>query len=144
MSPLAAAILQDMVQSLHATEQFALVTLGPSGSATVVPRANVLYDGQDVFQPDDTPSSQWMRLRVSIILRTRSDAAAEGICRAIELSALASEALLDDPYRGQRCCDLPIGRATEIGHSELVSGLKRPEVEITVAVRCHFEVQEGE
>ena len=72
------------------------------------------------------------------------DAAAEGVCRAIELSALASEAVLDDPYRGQRCCDLPIGRATEIGHSELVSGLKRPEVEITVAVRCHFEVQEGE
>jgi hypothetical protein len=48
-------------------------------------------------------------------------------------------ALLEDPFRGERCQDLPIGRATELGRSELVRGLKRPEVEMAFVVRCHFE-----
>ena len=63
--------------------------------------------------------------------------AAAEILEAFVEDAMAT--LLEDPFRGERCQDLPIGQATELGRSELVRGLKRPEVEMTFVVRCHFE-----
>jgi hypothetical protein len=141
VSERATEILYDLVSSLRASELFALVTLGGCGSSGGVPRAAVLLEGQDFFQADDCPATLWVRLRVRIAIHLRSDDSAESIDRAGQLCASSVQALLSDPYRGQRCKDLPMGRATEIGRTELVPGLKRPEAEVTLTVRCHFEIQ---
>jgi hypothetical protein len=139
VSSTAAGILQDIVSALRDTGAFREVTLGPPGESSVVPRAHVAYESQDVFPSDDSASGLWGRLRVRVTIHTRSDGRAEGTARAADLAATAAQALLADPYRGQRCRDLPIGSATEIERSEITPGIRRPEVEAAVSVRCHFE-----
>ena len=135
----AAEILETFVETLRASGKFRLVMLGDAPSNSDVPRASILYEGQESFQPDDHATTRWVRLRASISIRTRSTDTAEATTRVNELCEDAMATLLEDPFRGERCQDLPIGRATELGRSELVRGLKRPEVEMTFVVRCHFE-----
>jgi len=135
-------ILQDMVAALRTAGGFALVTLGPAGTSTAVPRAAVLYEGTEEFPSDDRPAARWLRIRAAVSVHTRSDDPAEGCARASELCQAASEALMADPYRNGKCSDLPVGRATELGHWQLDESLKRPEVEISFAVRCHLEMAE--
>lgn len=139
MSSVASEILADLVQALRGTGKFRHVTLGEAGSAAEVPRASVLHEGQDSFQPDDAVGVQWYRLRATVSVHTRSTDASEAVTRANELYEEATQALLQDPFRSGHCQDLPIGRATEIGRSQLVRDLKRPEVEMAFDVRCHFQ-----
>jgi hypothetical protein len=140
--PSAADVLQDLLQTLRGTGLFALVSLGDAGTASVVPRASVWYDGQEVFPSDDDVANRWVRLRARVTVHTRSENASEAILRAADLSEAAGEAILSDPYRGKRCLDLPIGRATEVGRSEMSFASKRPEAEMSFTVRCHFEAAE--
>jgi len=142
MSSTSAAILSDLATTLRSTGTFALVTLGASPTSSVVPRAAVTYEGQDEFRPDDTASARWMRLRSLVTIHSRSDNPATAD-RVVDLAESASEAILADPYRNQLCQDLPTGRATEIGSIELAKGIRRPEVELSFNVWCHFEQQEG-
>jgi len=142
MAATSSGILQDIVSTLRSSGEFALVTLGRTDDQAQVPRAHVLYEGQDTFQSDDTPDSRWGRLRARVIVHTRCGSAAEGLGRANDLCDSAGRSLLDDAFRGQRCRDLPIGCATEIGAIEVVAGIKRPEVEISLDVRCHFEIED--
>ncbi len=142
MSSTATEILQDIVSALNDSGLFAEVSLGISEASTAVPRAYVTYEGQDTFLSDDHSASLWVRLRVRVTIRTRSDSRGEGVARAADLYASAAEALLTDAYRTQHCCNLPIGRATEIGRSEITPGIRRPEVEMTFGVRCHFEQED--
>jgi hypothetical protein len=140
----ATEILQDLASVLRGGGLFALVTLGPSGSASEVPRAAVVFEGQDFFQADDDISALWLRLRLRIAVHIRCDDPAESIARAGQLCASVAEAILEDPYRSGRCRDLPIGRATEIGRTEFTPGLRRPEAEVSLAVRCHFQIEQGQ
>jgi len=139
----AAEILDDLVDALRATGEFSSVTLGESGSATDVPRCSVIYEGTESFLPDDSPAARWVRLRAIVSIHARSIDSARGLRRADELSEQAMNSLLVDPFRGGRCRDLPIGRATEIGRCRLSRRPKRPEVEMTFDIRCHFETQES-
>jgi len=143
MSSTAEAILQNMVEVLQATGKFARVSLGAPDSSTAIPRARLQYQGEEIFHADDSPAERWVRLHARVTIQTRSDDSAEGVLRAADLCQAAGEALLDDPYRGVLCSDLPIGRATEIRRTELPQRLRRPAVEIIFYVRCHFEVQEA-
>jgi len=138
-----ADILNDIVSTLRATGQFDQVALGKSDTASVVPRVCVTHEGEESFRPDDASSSQWGRLQARITVHTRSDDTHEATLRAVDLSNAAAQALLVDPYRDQRCQDLPIGMATEIGRCELSKIVRRPEVEATFYVRCHFESEEA-
>ena len=140
---IASEILQDLVSALRACGHFAVVTLGPS-SDTAAPRAAVHYDGQDFFPADDQPAGRYVRLRARVIIHTRCSHPAEQAGRELDLAGLAGEALLADPYRGGRCRDLPIGRATEVGQAEPAGTVARPEMETLFAVRCHFEIPGGE
>lgn len=142
MAP-AATILGNIVSSLRSAGLFAAVTLGPEGSLTTVPRATVTLDGLENIPCDDSPSARWSRLLARVTVHTRSDDASESLTRALDLAAAARDALLTDPYRSQTCCDLPIGRATEIGRIEVSRNLKRPEAEASLSVRCHFETEEA-
>jgi hypothetical protein len=135
-------IIQNLVESLRACGHFAAVTLGGGGD-TIVPRAAVHYEGQDFFPADDRPAARYVRLRCRVVIHTRCSHAGEQAARELDLSAIACEALLADPYRSGRCRDLPIGKATEIGRVD-VGSTSRPEVETSFAVRCHFELPEGE
>ncbi|MCJ7545025.1 MAG: hypothetical protein MUP47_10790 [Phycisphaerae bacterium] len=132
-------ILQDLVSALRACEQFAVVTLGDSAD-TAVPRAAVHHQGQDFFPADDRPDGRHVRLRCRVVIHTRCAQAAEQAQRELDLAAAAAEALLADPYRGGRCVDLPIGKATEVGQVEPSGTSHRPEVETTFTVRCHYEL----
>lgn len=138
MSSAASAILEDLVTALRSTGAFAAVALGENESNTAVPRANVLYEGYEEFPPDDTTSGRWTRLRARVQVRTRSSDGSEAILRVNSLCASVSAALLNDPYRGGRCRDLPIGQATELGRADLTNRLKRPEQEMTFDIRCHY------
>lgn len=135
-------ILQDLVSVLRACGHFATVTLGTVGD-TAAPRAAVHYEGQDFFSADDRPAARYVRLRCRVTIHTRCSHAGEQAARELDLSAAACEALLVDPYRGNLCRDLPIGKATEIGRIESAP-TNRPEVETSFAVRCHFEIPESE
>ncbi len=139
----AGEILQDLVLALRACGQFAVVTLGDSGD-TAAPRAAVQYEGQDVFPADDRPTGRYVRLRCRVVIHTRCSHAAEQAQRELDLAAVAAEALLADPYRGGRCTDLPIGKATEVGRVEPSGPARRPEGEIPFTVCCHYELTEGE
>lgn len=135
-------ILQDLVATLRSTGAFAAVCLGESHQESAVPRACVVYEGQEWLPCDDEPAARWLRVRVRVTVHTRDENSGAATLRGAELCGAAAEALLVDPYRGGRCCDLPIGRATEIGQAEPRTGLKRPEVEMTFSVRCHAEIPE--
>jgi hypothetical protein len=135
-------ILDDLVSTLRTSGNFKLVTLGEAGSTTVIPRASVLYEGLEVFPADDSASTQWTRLKAKIHIRTRSNDTSEATKRCSELCEEAASDLLDDPYRNEKCKDLPVGRATEVSSAEPRGNLKHPEVEIHLDVRCHFESEE--
>ncbi len=142
MPSVAVAILEDIAKALRVSGLFKDVRLGQGSSATVVPRAHLAYDGHDVFLSDDGPGSLWVRLRARVTVHTRSGDQDDGSRRAVDLCAAAAGTLLQDPHRQQRCRDLPIGLATEIGRTELTPGIRRPEVEAVFDVRCHFETEE--
>lgn len=132
-------ILGDLVSALRACGQFAVVTLGDSAD-TAAPRAAVHHEGQDFFPADDRPAGRYLRLRCRVVIHTRCANAAEQAQRELDLAAAAADALLADPYRGGRCADLPIGKATEVGRVEPSGTARRPEVETAFAVRCHYEL----
>jgi hypothetical protein len=136
-------ILEDLVATLRTTGMFHVVTLGQGGSETAVPRASVLYDGQDSFPPDDSPDARWVRVRVTISVRTRSLDFSQAIARAEELCEQTIEALLEDSFRNGHCEDLPVGRATEICRHQVTGDLNRPEVEMSLGIRCHFQAGEA-
>lgn len=139
MATIVSEILQDLAGALRTAGKFRLVTLGESGSAVDVPRAAVIYEGQESLQPDDSAGLVWIRLSASVALHTRSDSRSEAAIRINQLCEDAMAALLVDRYRGARCHDLPVGKATEVGRAKVLGGLKRPEVALTFDVRCHFE-----
>ena len=137
-----ADILNDLLTTLRSAGSFRQVTIGEDGAHTDVPRCAVIYDDHELFGPDDSATSNWVRLRATIRVRTRSVDVVEGIQRVHTLCQQAADSLLADPFRAQSCANLPIGRATEVGRFQLARGLKRPEVEMFFDLRCHFELQE--
>lgn len=142
MPDAAKTVCDSLVQSLRSSggdTALALVTAGESPDETAVPRAHVIYQGQDSFAPDDSPEGRWLRLRYRVRIHTRADRDAEALGRVGELAAAAVVALLTNPYRGGVCADLPIGRATETGPVEVLTHLRRPEVAVAFEVRCHLE-----
>lgn len=137
MSP-TSAILQDLLAALRACGKFAVATLGDAGGETSVPRASLCYESRETFPADDDASVCWVRLKVRVTVHARADKPSEAALRAVDLCSLASAALLADPCRGGRCQDLPIGAATEIGRGE-PGDAKRPDIEMSFALRCHFQ-----
>ena len=144
MPSAATQILQNLLSTLRTADLFAHVAIGKTSSETSVPRANIIYEGDDVFESDDTASTRWARLRASVEIHTRCDDSAESATRLADLAAATRETLIADPYRGQLCIDLPIGRATEVTAYRTLGNLKRPEAECTLNLRCHFELEEEE
>lgn len=138
MPATASEILQDVLQTLRSTSQFAAVTLG-AGPDLAVPRAWIEYQGQEVFRPDDSPTGRHMRIRAKIVIRTRTQSPAQSVARLGELCESAVSALLADPYRGRRCKDLPIGLATEIDRVEPDPTVASPEAQASFLLRCHME-----
>ena len=130
-------VLQDIVGTLRQSGHFASVSLGVSGDTTL-PRAEVLHESLVCFSGDDTVSL-WRRLVAAIVVHVRDDVAETAISRASDLADQAATSLLADPFRKGLCQDLPIGRATEIQPSHMVSGVRRPDLQIRLDVRCHFE-----
>lgn len=135
-------VLQDLLQALRSTGAFALVSLAGAGPSTVVPRAVLAFDGEEVFPSDDGAANRWVRLRARLTVHVRCDDPGKALLRAADLCEQAAEALLADPRRAGHCRDLPVGRATEIGRSEMSFTTQRPEAEMAFAVRCHYEIAE--
>jgi hypothetical protein len=154
MASLDTDILNDLTAALRASGVFARVELGGRRGETAVPRASVLFERRESFPSEDWPTSRWIRLQVRVLLHTRSESAAEGAGRVADLAAAASDALLADPYRGGRCGDLPIGRATEVQlvrqakderYPERATSLdvRSPERELCLTVRCHYDLADA-
>jgi len=133
-------ILQDLVQALRQSGQFAAVSLGGGDGETAIPRASVECQGQETFRPDDSPAGRWVRLRARVVVRTRTASDAETVSRLADLCEAAIATVLADPHRGGRCRDLPIGAATEVDRVEFNASVRRPEAEASFVVRCHLEV----
>ena len=141
MTARATEILQDITGTLRTSGLFETVTLGEDAGSAAIPRAGVLLDSFEVFPCDDGGAQWWARLSVRLCLRVRSNDYSTAVSRLMDLAVAATEALMEDPYRGQRCLDLPIGLATETGRFEITPRLRRPDMEGSVAVRCHFETE---
>ena len=142
MDAAATTILNDIVLTLKAMGCFAHVGLGRAGSESDVPRAHVEIDSLEHFRPDDSAGTYWVRLGARISLHTRSNDPAEAVRRMANLCAQVCEALLEDAYRGGFCQDLPIGEATQIVRRDASAAVRRPEVEGSVLVYCHYAVSE--
>ena len=151
MSSVETEILNDIVTALRDSGAFALVELGGSESQSAVPRATVVYESRQTFASDGFPTSRWVRLQGRIFIRTRCESPAEGVGRTVDLAQAAADAILQDPYRSQRCHDLPIGRATEVQQTRWARSARYPERknsldvrapqrEISLIVRCHYEL----
>jgi len=136
-------ILTDILDALRDTKAFAAVTLGPDSDAARWPRAEVLLVRVERAQPDDSPQGAWWAIRAEVRICVRSTEETSALERALELAETAQAAVLTDRFRGQRCQDLPIGRATELGPADVEPAVKAPYLMVAFEVRCHFEA-EGE
>ncbi len=143
MTAIGTEILQDLVSTARSTDVFSLVVLGDAGNSTASLRACIHLESQEAFQCDDSPSTTWVRLNVRIRIHARHSAAGQGVARVMDVCSILAGAILNDPYRGGRCRDLPLGRASEILRCEVDSSIRRPEIEAVLHVRCHFESEGG-
>ncbi len=154
MASQATEILNNLVTALRSCGAFALVELGGSRSEATVPRAAVILERQDTTVPEDDQAVTWVRLQARVVIRTRSESASQAAGRITDLADAATAALLADPYRGERCHDLPIGRATEVSRAEMPRderypqrktslSVNSPEIEIVLLVRCHYQPASG-
>lgn len=137
------AICRDAAAALAASGLFAETHVGLDAASNAVPRASVAVEGREVFLSDDRPNGLWVRLRLRVFVRDRADNVGDGVARTADLCAAAGAALLADPKRGGLCRDLPVGRATELGATDKVTGVRRPAVEASLAVRCHYETEDA-
>ena len=143
MASVATEILHDVAERLRTSGLFAEVAVGSPAAASAVPRASVAYDGHDVFLSDDRANVLWVRLRARVVMHSRAARDDGRLALAADLASAVTNVLMADPWRGERCRDLPVGRATEVGRAEVASGGRGSEVEIALAVRCHYEIEEG-
>lgn len=154
MASLDTDILNDLTAALRASGALMRVELAGRRSDTAIPRASVLFERRESFPSEPWPTSRWIRLQVRVLLHTRSESPSEGQMRLSDLAAAACDALLADPYRGGRCGDLPIGRATEVQlvrhakderYPERATSLsvRSPERELCLTVRCHYELADA-
>lgn len=141
MSSVATSILNDLAGALNAGNKFELVTVGGAGSSTAIPRADVAYEGRELFKPDDSPTQRWVRLRARVTIRIRSNDPAEAVSKLADLCESAAETILSDRFRSGLTCDLPIGVATEILSEETSYAIKRPESQGSLSVNCHYQIE---
>jgi hypothetical protein len=148
------AILDNLRDTLRASGSFADVRIGSQPSVTTVPRAALLYEGADTITPDGDPLGRWVRLKIRVLIATRSDDPSEAIGRLADLADAATAALLSDRSRNGLCHDLPIGAATEIiaekspktsEFTERKTGLapSTPTHETSLLVRCHLHADDA-
>jgi hypothetical protein len=142
MASVPSQILDSIVQALRDAEAFRVVSL-EDASITDAPRAVVAFDGYELLSPDDSADRSWGRLRASVSVYTLGVSPAATAARATELCQAAMAAIAADPFRGGLCCDLPVGKATELGRCQVIRTLKRPEAGMSFDLRCHFETEAG-
>lgn len=142
-------ILEDILATLREVDGLADARIGSEPAVTAVPRAAVLCEGTDAIAADGLPNAHWMRLRLRVVLATRSDQPAEAIGRLSDLTDAVTTALLNDPTRGGLCQDLPSGRATAVlgtkmprtpEFPERKTGLApaTPTHEVALLIECHY------
>jgi hypothetical protein len=141
MASMVSRILTDLGDTIRASGLCRQVTMGGDGASSIVPRARVALVGVDYVPSDDDAFARWGRVRAEVHLRWRGSDAGAGQDTLVALAEGITTALMVDTYRGGLCCDVPLGRATEITQSQVGGGLRRPDMAIVLAVRCCF-VQE--
>ena len=139
MSSTVADILNDLRETLAGAGDFSAVLVAPVGDSTYWPRAELTLSGLDERPADDRPGGRWTTIRARVCIHVRDADPAAGLVRALELAEAAGTALLADRFRGQRCRDLPTGKATEIGPARVEPPVKAPYLALSFEVRCNFE-----
>lgn len=138
MSSITNDILGDLRDTLRDAGLFASVNLGGDRDTNRWPRAVVEPAGVEQ-SPDDAPS-RWLSVRAAVRVLCRSESP-ENLTRALDLAQSAQAALLVDPGRGQRCQDLPAGRATQIGRLAIESGHPPYLAVVAFDVACHVDME---
>ena len=141
MSSMIAEILGDLCEALRGAGVFEAVTVGPDADSARWPRAEVLLISTDEKHSDDAPDQRWTELRASVRIQVRAPRPSDALERGLQLAQDAQEAILADRFRGQRCRDLPIGRATELGPAKAAPQVKPPTLAVSFEVRCPFGSQ---
>ncbi len=147
------AILENIRDALRQSGTFADVRIGSQPAVAAVPRAALRYEGVETSPPEADPLGRWLRLRVRVLIATRSDEPGEGICRLADLADAAIATLLADRSRGGLCHNLPIGAATEIVAEKLPKTAEFPERktglapatpthETSLLVHCHLHADD--
>jgi hypothetical protein len=135
MSVKAAAILENLQQSLDASNAFECVSIGP-GMSNRFPRAELAFKGVDPIDRDD--SAALRRLRVGLTIYAHCPGM-EAIGEVLGLAETARRSLSADPFRGGLCRHVSGGAATELGPVLLEAPCRPPLVALTTEIRCHFE-----
>ena len=131
-----AGVLRELASLQH-------VAVGEFTDCPAMPRAAVQLEGVESLIADDSANARWLRVKCRIVIQTRSDGNSAALARAQELCQSAADKLLQDPHRAGLACDIPPGRATEIGELRLSKDVRRPVCELSLSVRCHLELREG-
>lgn len=139
MTSIAGDILKNLRDTLRAASVFESVSLGADADSAACPRAEVTLTGVEELAPEGLADGAYRRLKAAVRVLARAAAPGEALTRALALAETARAAVLVDPFRGDRCADLPIGRATECGPLRPEPHVKPPTAAVTFEVRCHFE-----
>ncbi len=139
----AGEILADIRDTLRAIGSFASVTTGPDRDAARWPRAEVQLVSIEQSPADDRAGRLWTCLRARLCLHVSAPEQGSALERAMELTDAAQQALRVDRFRNQRCRDLPVGLATELGPARVEPNVKSPYLAMSFEIRCHFESEGG-
>lgn len=148
-------ILTHIRTTLTGSGLFASVILGSDEMNTALPSAAIAFERQDLTPADPPSPDRHVRLQARLFITTRADRSDQAAARLADLAASATAALLADPTRGGCCCDLPIGRATEITEARAPRDERYPQRktslaaagptrELTLTLRCHYEQHDGD
>jgi hypothetical protein len=139
----AGEILVDIRDTLRSAGLFSTVSIGADADAAAAPRAEIAFIGLDESLADDVPRGRQSKLRARVAIHAKPGSSGDVLDRLLDLAGQAGEALLTDRFRGNRCRDLPVGRATEIGRVSPEPGVKPPAQAVGFDVYCHYLTQEA-
>lgn len=139
MSDIVNDILADLRDALRSVEALAAVTLGEDVLASQSPRAAIALVGLEDQRADDDLDRTWRTLTARVRVTAVATESVARLGRAVQLSSQARAAVMADPTRGGRCCELPIGPATQLGPAKVDESVPAPALCIHFDVFCRFE-----
>ena len=138
MSKIVNAIIQNVADTLIDNSALEEVVINTPDCESYAPSAVVVLEDVEYLDADDSSNKRWGSVEIKIEVTASTCTEFDGYLRIAEINESIVDALCEDPTRDNNCCDLPIGKATEIVKS-IKSKASKPQCNFNVIIKCHFE-----